>query len=65
MEYEILISELERVSGIRTTLETRDNIIGRSENIHNLAFSLVAPLEPENHIYFLHKRIIYISSTGV
>jgi hypothetical protein len=45
---------MERVSGIRTALETGYNIIIRGENIHHLTFTLVAPLQTEYHIDFFH-----------
>ena len=51
----ILLSvELQSVASIRSTLKTCYDVIAWCKNIYHLAFTLVAPLEAEHYIYFLH-----------
>ena len=38
------IAEMERMSGIGTTLKTGDNLIRRGQYIHDLTLAFVAPL---------------------
>ena len=44
--------EFEGMAGIRPSLETGHDIVGRSEHVHYLAFAFVAPLETQEHICF-------------
>ena len=44
-EHILVALEFQRVSGIRSALETRHHVIARGEHIHDLAFSFIAPLE--------------------
>ena len=43
---------MEGVPGIRTSLESRHCRIASGEDIDNLSFSLVSPLESEYHVKF-------------
>ena len=59
----------QRVSGVRTALKTCDDVVLRGEDIDNFAFSFIAPLEAQEHIY-LHVnsfllRLIRIAFTKV
>ena len=42
------------MTGIRSALEAGNNFIIGSEDIDNLAFTLVTPLQSENYIDFFH-----------
>jgi hypothetical protein len=59
----------QRVSGVRTALKTCDDVVLRGEDVDNFAFSFIAPLEAQEHIY-LHVnsfllRLIRIAFTKV
>ncbi len=43
-------TELDRMTGIRSALETGDNIIAGSQHVHDLPFTLITPLDSQNHI---------------
>ena len=45
---------MQGVSGIGTALETGDSRIASSQDIYNLTFTFIAPLEAENDINFCH-----------
>ena len=42
------------MAGIGSALETGDDLIFGSKHVHDLAFTLVAPLQSENYIDFFH-----------
>ena len=48
----LLTFELQRMTSIRTTLETGHNIVLRGQYINHLTFSFVAPLQTKQDIYF-------------
>ena len=50
----LLAVELQRMPGVGAALEPGDDIVTRSEHVHDLALALVAPLQPEDHIDFFH-----------
>ena len=51
-EHILLSVEFKGMTSIRTALESGNNIVVGGQYIHHLAFSLVAPLETEQYIYF-------------
>ena len=53
-DYETLAIEMQGVPGIGTALETGDGRISSGQDIYNLTFSFIAPLEAENDINFCH-----------
>ena len=55
MEDEAVSVKLEGMSCIRTSLESCYNIVIRRQDIDNLTFPLITPLESEDDIYFLHQ----------
>ena len=54
MKHEALAVEDQRVAGVGAALEAGDHLVVRGQYIYYLAFALVAPLEPEHDIDFLH-----------
>ena len=48
----LLAFKLQRMTSIRTTLETGNHIVLRGQHIDHLTFSFVAPLQSEQDIYF-------------
>ena len=50
MKHKAFGAEHQRMAGVGTALETGNHLVGRSEHIYHLAFSLVAPLEAEHYI---------------
>ncbi len=46
----LLAVKNQRVSGVGSALEARDDVVLRGEDIHDFSFSLVAPLEAQKHI---------------
>jgi hypothetical protein len=53
-EHVLLAVELEGMTGIGTALKTGYDFITGSQHVHYLPLALVAPLQAEDHIYFLH-----------
>ena len=43
-QYETLIAEMQRVTGIGSALKTSDDLVIRGQNIHDFTFAFVAPL---------------------
>ena len=58
MKHERSVSELDGVSSIGTALETGHHGIALCKIIHDLAFSLVAPLEAQDYIECFHISIV-------
>lgn len=48
----LLTAEFQRVTGIGTALEAGHHFIAGRQHIHDFSFSLVPPLQAEDHIYF-------------
>ena len=54
VQHEAVAVEDQGMACVGTTLETRNYFVVRGQDIDHLAFALVAPLEPEHDIDFLH-----------
>ena len=52
MKDEFFTIKFDGVAGIGTSLKTCNDIIARSQHIHDFAFSLIAPLEPKQNVNF-------------
>ena len=62
----LLTAEFQRVTGIGTALEAGHHFIAGRQHIHDLSFSLVPPLQAEDHIYFFHcNRFIILSTKDI
>ena len=65
-EHVFLPAELQRMTGIGTTLESGYNLVMGREHVHDLSLALVAPLEAEDNVYFFHCiRISYLVTKDI
>ena len=64
VEHESVSVELEGMAGVRPSLEACYYLVVGSEHVHDLTFALVAPLEPEHYIKFLHLIEWYVISSA-
>ncbi len=56
MEHKVVAVEHQGMAGVGAALEAGNYLVIRGQDIDHLAFSLVAPLEPEHDIDFLHNQ---------
>ena len=53
-QHKLVVFKLQRMSCIRAALKTANQFIFRCQNIDNLAFAFISPLEPKQYIYLFH-----------
>lgn len=65
MQNELFAAGQDSVSGVGATLKAGDNIGPFGQQVHNLAFALVAPLAPDHNNIFFHMPIPYPALMGL
>ena len=60
MEHKFLVTDLDSMAGIGTTLETHDDIRIERQKINNLGFSFIAPLGADHNTICHNSFVLFL-----